>query len=94
MVVYSVLAFDPISCAVAISALEHVCNSRPRRAMHRARVWLRRAPSEVLVDAMLNEVSDHVLGAINAVDTRLVLIVSFIVFLRLTLHIIAREARG
>ena len=95
MVVYSVLAFDPISCAVAISALEHVCNSRPHRAMHRARVWLRRAPSEVLVDAMLNEVSDHVLGTINAVDTRLVLIVSFIVFLRLTLQIIiAREARG
>ena len=63
--------------------------------MHRARVWLRRAPSEVLVDAMLNEVSDHVLGTINAVDTRLVLIVSFIVFLRLTLQIIiAREARG
>ena len=62
--------------------------------MHRARVWLRRAPSEVLVDAMLNEVSDHVLGAINALDTRLVLIVSFIVFLRLTLQIIAREARG
>jgi hypothetical protein len=96
MVVYhhSVLAFDPISCAVAFSALEHVCNSsRPHRAMHRARVWLLRAPSEVLVDAMLNEVSDHVLGAINAVDTRLVLIVSFIVFLRLTLQI-AREARG
>ena len=47
------------------------------------------------MDAMLNEVSDHVLGAINAVDTRLVLIVSFIVFLRLTLQIIiAREARG
>ena len=103
MFLFSVLAFDPISCAVAISALEHnaVCNNNSRRphhhrAIHRAKVWLRRAPSEVLVDAMLNEVSDHVLGVINAVDnnnTRLVLIVvvvvvvvvSFIVFLRFTL---------
>ncbi len=85
-------AFDPISCAVAVSALEHVC-TRPRRAMYRAKVWLRRAPSEVLVDVALNEISDHVLGAINAVDTRLVLIVTFIVFLRLTLQI-ARESKA
>jgi hypothetical protein len=85
-------AFDPISCAVAVSALEHVC-TKPRRAMHRARVWMKRAPSEVLVDVALNEISDHVLGAINSVDTRLVVIVAFIVFLRLTLQM-ARESRA
>lgn len=86
------LAFDPISCAVAASALEHMC-TKPRRAMHRVRVWMRRAPSEVLLDVALNEVSDHVLGALNAVDKRLVLIITFIFFLRCGLQI-AREAKA
>lgn len=86
------LAFDPISCAVAVSALEHVC-SKPRRAIHRARVWLKRTPSEVLVDVALNEMSDHVLGMVNSLDTRLVLIVTFLVCLRLTLQV-ARESKA
>ncbi len=85
-------AFDPVSCAVAVSALEHVC-TKPRRAMHRARVWMKRAPSEVLVDVALNEISDHVLGAINSVDARLAVIVTFIFFLRIALQI-ARESRA
>jgi hypothetical protein len=86
------LAFDPISCAVAMSALEHVC-TKPRRAIHRARVWIRRTPSEVLLDVALNEFSDHVLGALNAVDARLVLIVAFLLFIRHGLQI-AREAKA
>ncbi len=88
---HPLLAFDPISCAVAFSALEHVC-AKPFRATQRAKVWMRRAPSEVMVDVALNEVSDHVLGAINSVDPRLVLIISFIVLLRLSLQL-ARESR-
>jgi hypothetical protein len=84
-------AFDPISCAVAFSALEHVC-TKPQRVIHRARVWMRRAPSEVLVDVALNEISDHVLGVVNSIDVRLLLIVSFIFILRLSLQV-ARESR-
>ena len=86
------LAFDPISCAVAMSALEHIC-AKPRRVMHRARVWMRRTPSEVLLDVALNEMSDHVIGALNAVDRRLVLIVAFLLFLRCGLQI-ARESKA
>ena len=86
------LAFDPISCAVAFSALERVC-TKPQRAMQRARGWMRRTPSEVLVVVAVNEISDHILGAINAVDSRLVLIVFFICFLRLGLQI-ARESKA
>jgi hypothetical protein len=85
------LAFDPISCAVAFSALEHVC-TKPHHAIHRAKVWMRRTPSEVILDVVLNEMSDHVIGVFNAVDSRLVLIVTFIVFLRLTVQL-ARESR-
>jgi hypothetical protein len=72
------LAFDPLSCAVAFSALEHVCSSRPHRAMQRARVWARRAPSEVMLDVVLNEMSDLVLGTINAMDPALVLAIGLI----------------
>lgn len=85
------LAFDPISCAVAFSALEHVC-TKPGRAMQRARVWVRRAPSEVMLDVALNEMSDHVLGALNAVDSRLLLILALIFALRLGVQM-ARESR-
>jgi hypothetical protein len=85
------LAFDPISCAVAFSAFEHVC-TKPHRAIQRAKVWMRRAPSEVMLDVALSEMSDHVIGAINSVDSRLVLIVSFILFLRLGIQL-ARESR-
>ena len=85
------LAFDPISCAVAFSALEHVC-TRPHRAIHRAKVWMRRTPSEVILDVVLNEMSDHVIGVFNAMDSRLVVIVTFIVFLRLTVQL-SRESR-
>ena len=85
------LAFDPISCAVAFSALEHVC-TKPHRAIHRAKVWMRRTPSEVILDVVLNEMSDHVIGVFNAMDSRLVVIVTFIVFLRLTVQL-SRESR-
>jgi hypothetical protein len=86
------MAFDPISFAVAASALEHVC-TKPHRTMHRARVWLRRAPSEVLMDVALNEISDHVIGVLNAMDSRLVLILTFVFFLRCSLQI-ARESKA
>jgi hypothetical protein len=85
------LAFDPISCAVAFSAVEHIC-TKPHRAMQRARVWMRRAPSEVMLDVALNEISDHVLGALNSMDPKLVLVVSFIFFLRLSVQL-ARMSR-
>ena len=86
------LAFDPISCAVAFSALEHVCTSRPRRAMQRARVWAKRAPEEVMLDVVLNEMSDHVLGVLNMVDPQLVLLITLILLLRLGVQIV-RETR-
>jgi hypothetical protein len=60
--------------------------------MQRARVWVRRAPSEVLLDVELNEMSDHVLGALNAVDSRLLLILALIFALRLGVQM-ARESR-
>ena len=85
------LAFDPITCAVVFSAFEHVC-TKPRRAMQRANVWMRRAPSEVILDVALNEISDHVIGALNSMDPKLVLVISFIVFLRLGVQL-ARMSR-
>ena len=67
-------AFEPISCALALSALEHVCCRRPdRAACTKARVWLRRAPAEVLLEVAVNEVSDSILGIANTVDVTVLL---------------------
>ena len=63
------LAFEPISCAMALSALEHVCCRRPDRVpCTKARVWLRRAPADVLMEVAVSEVADSVLGIANTVD--------------------------
>ena len=63
------LAFEPISCAMALSALEHVCCRRPDRVpCTKARVWLRRAPVEVLMDVAVSEVSDCIMAIANTVD--------------------------
>ena len=65
---HAILAFDPISCAVAMSLLEHAaCSLRPSRVCCRAKVWLRRAP-ETILDAALNEVAEPTLDALNALD--------------------------
>jgi hypothetical protein len=45
-----------------------------------------------MLDVALNEMSDHVLGALNAVDSRLLLILALIFALRLGVQM-ARESR-
>jgi hypothetical protein len=59
--------FEPVSCAIALSALEHVLRA-PRRACPRARLWLRRAPSDLLLDAALGEASDPLFDTLNLID--------------------------
>ena len=64
-------AFDPISCAVFISAFETtLCACRPRRFIPSARIWLRRIPEDIFTDVILNEAAepllDHVVNIIDA----------------------------
>ena len=63
------LAFEPVSCAVAMSLLEHTLSSIAKhpRACCRTKVWLLRRAPEVF-DAALNEASEPVLDALNALD--------------------------
>lgn len=85
------LAFEPISCAMALSALEHVCCKRPDRVVcTKARVWLRRAPAEVLMDVAVSEVSDGILNITNTVDTGVLLGVVCLILLQLTVRLRGR----
>jgi hypothetical protein len=85
------LAFEPISCAMALSALEHVCCRRPDRIIcTKARVWLRRAPAEVLMDVAVSEVSDGILNITNTVDTGVLLGVVCLILLQLTVRLRGR----
>lgn len=85
------LAFEPISCAMALSALEHVCCKRPDRVIcTKARVWLRRAPAEVLMDVAVSEVSDGILNITNTVDTGVLLGVVCLILLQLTVRLRGR----
>ena len=63
--------FEPISCAMALSALEHALRS-PRRACPRAKVWLRRTPADLLLDATLGETGDPLIDALALLDSHAV----------------------
>lgn len=78
------LAFDPISLAVAASVIENACNSRTTAP--RARVWLRRHTHR-MISAMVQESSDPALDAINHIDPHLGAIVLFIAVLRCLVHL-------
>ena len=63
------LAFEPISCAMLACAIEHfICCNRPRGAIPRARVWMRRN-SETILDAIAQEITEPILDATNRIDT-------------------------
>jgi hypothetical protein len=65
------LCFEPVSCAMALSVLEHALQG-PRRACPRAKLWLRRAPVDYLLDATLGEASDPLIDALNLLDSHAV----------------------
>ena len=66
------LACEPVSCAIALSLMEHAIIGGPRVCRRTTKVWLvRRAPA--LFDAALNEASDPVLDALNGLDHHLTL---------------------
>jgi hypothetical protein len=56
------LAFDPVSLAIAASAVENACQNR-RRVVPSARLWLRKH-SEPILGAVLHETSDAALETI------------------------------
>ena len=62
------LCFEPVSCALALSAAEHVLRA-PRRVCPRARLWLRRTPSDLLLDAAVGEASDPLVDTLNLIDS-------------------------
>ena len=65
------MCFEPMSCAMALSALEHALRS-PRRACPRAKVWLRRTPGDLLLDATLGETGDPLIDALALLDSHAV----------------------
>jgi hypothetical protein len=80
-------AFEPLSCAMALSALEHVCCRRPDRVLcTKAKVWLRRTPSEVLLDVAVSEVADAVLGIANTVEAGVLLSAVILIALHLRIR--------
>lgn len=56
------LAFDPVSLAIAASVVENACQNR-RRVVPSARLWLRKH-SEPILGAVLHESSDAALESI------------------------------
>jgi len=80
------LAFDPISLAVAASVIENACHVQPRRYVPRAKVWLRRH-AKPLANSVLQESADPILNAINLIDSRLGVIVLVIIALRCMVHV-------
>lgn len=65
-------AFEPLSCALAACALEHVCTRRHRTPLPTARVWLKRN-CESLLEAAVQEATEPILDIVNLVDARLML---------------------
>jgi len=64
------LAFDPVSLAIAASAVENACQNR-RRVVPSARLWLRKH-SQPIVGALLHETSDAALETImNHIEPQL-----------------------
>ena len=86
------VCFEPVSCAMALSALEHVLLG-PRRACPRAKLWLRRAPADFFLDATLGEASDPFIDTLNTLDSHAVPGVGLVV-LALLLLALFRHSRG
>ncbi len=73
------LAFEPTSCAVALSLIERVIVVAAQRctasaattkgsACPRAKVWLLRRAPHTLTETAINEASEPTLDALNAID--------------------------
>jgi hypothetical protein len=82
------LAFEPISCAMVLSALEQVCCRRHDRVVcTKAKIWIRRAPADVLMDVAMSEVSDGALDVMNTIDTGVLLTVLVLMLMQLILRL-------
>jgi hypothetical protein len=81
-------AFDPISLAVAASAVEHVCaRAQPqRRIAPRAKIWLRKH-SQPVVGALLQESADPALDALNHISPKLGAVLALLLVLRCLIYI-------
>ena len=81
------LAFEPISCAFALSALEQVCCRRPDRVpCTKAKIWLRRAPADVLLDVAVSEVAEGAMNVVNTVDAGVLLAAAMLIIMQLMLR--------
>ena len=81
------LAFEPISCAIALSALEQVCCRRPDRVpCTKAKIWLRRAPADVLLDVAVSEVAEGAMNVVNTVDAGVLLAAAMLIIMQLMLR--------
>ena len=81
------LAFEPISCAFALSALEQVCCRRPDRVpCTKAKIWLRRAPADVLLDVAVSEVAEGAMDVMNTVDAGVLLAAAMLIIMQLMLR--------
>jgi hypothetical protein len=87
------LCFEPLSCAVALSTLEHALQG-PRRACPRAKVWLRRAPGDLFIDATLGEASDPFIDALNLIDSHAIPGVRLVLFALVLLLVANRLYRS
>jgi hypothetical protein len=81
------LAFEPISCAFALSALEQVCCRRPDRVpCTKAKIWLRRAPADVLLDVAVSEVAEGAMDVMNTVDVGVLFAAAMLIIMQLMLR--------
>ncbi len=81
-------AFEPISCAFALSAIDQVCCRRPDRVpCIKARIWLRRAPAEMLLDIAVSEVSEGALDVMNTVDFGVLLATMMLIMMQLSVRL-------
>lgn len=86
------LCFEPVSCAMALSALEHVLRG-PRRACPRAQLWLRRTPPDLFLDATLGEASDPLLDTLNLLASHTIPGAGAVVLALLLLALLSRARR-
>ena len=83
-----ITAFEPISCAMVLSALEHVCCRRPDRVVcTKAKIWIRRTPAEVLMDVAMSEVSDGALDVMNTINTGVLFTAILLMMMQLVLRL-------
>jgi hypothetical protein len=89
-------AFDPSSCALFAHVIEQaaftcLCPiSRPRIIPH-ARLWLRRN-SERALDAIMEDVTETALDAVNSVEPTMAIVLILILWLRVVVVANTKDA--